>query len=126
MTWVVASDVDAVLGGPHGAARLGFDAHLPETDLVVTGEGRIDDQTRFGKLPYVVARRAAPLPTYAVVGQNQVTPGSDLDRVFARIHPLSDVTDSDTRDDPGLTADVLTTLGVALGGRLLSAPRGQL
>lgn len=185
VTWVVAGDVDAVLGGAHGAAQLfgaqkgatsaeiaeldsglvrlaercgprgpalaqtpgagaagglgfaclllgaevrsgaeffldllGFDAHLADTNIVVTGEGRIDDQTRHGKLPYVVARRAAPRPTYAVVGQNRVTPGSDLDRMFAHIHPLSDVTDLDTRGDPELTADVLAKLGAALGRQL--------
>lgn len=36
----------------------GFDAALTESDLVLTGEGRIDEQTRFGKTAFGVARRA--------------------------------------------------------------------
>ena len=36
----------------------GFDAALPGADLVITGEGRVDGQTAFGKAPGEVARRA--------------------------------------------------------------------
>ncbi len=36
----------------------GFDAALAETDLVLTGEGRVDEQTAFGKTAFGVARRA--------------------------------------------------------------------
>lgn len=36
-----------------------FDARLAESDLVLTGEGRIDEQTAFGKTALGVARRAA-------------------------------------------------------------------
>jgi glycerate kinase len=36
-----------------------FDARLAEADLVITGEGRIDAQTAFGKTALGVARRAA-------------------------------------------------------------------
>ena len=39
-------------------AATGFDAKLAEADLVVTGEGRIDAQTAFGKTALGVARRA--------------------------------------------------------------------
>ena len=39
---------------------LQFDTHLDGCDLVITGEGRIDDQTLHGKLPAIVARRAEP------------------------------------------------------------------
>ena len=37
----------------------GFDASLQGADLVITGEGRVDEQTAFGKAPGEVARRAA-------------------------------------------------------------------
>ncbi len=40
-------------------AEAGFDAALAASDLVLTGEGRIDDQTAFGKTALGVARRAA-------------------------------------------------------------------
>jgi glycerate kinase len=36
----------------------GFDAALADCDLVVTGEGRVDAQTAFGKTAFGVARRA--------------------------------------------------------------------
>jgi glycerate kinase len=48
----------------------GFDAHLRDADLVVTGEGQMDEQTVQGKGPIGVARRAlaAGVPTVALVG----------------------------------------------------------
>jgi glycerate 2-kinase len=39
-------------------AEAGFDGALAEADLVITGEGRIDHQTAFGKTAMGVARRA--------------------------------------------------------------------
>lgn len=47
-----------------------FDARLAEADLVITGEGRIDAQTAFGKTALGVARRAQTtgLPCIAVGG----------------------------------------------------------
>jgi glycerate kinase len=48
----------------------GFDAHLREADLVLTGEGQIDAQTTFGKAPRGVLARARAFhkPSAAVVG----------------------------------------------------------
>lgn len=48
-----------------------FDALLPHTDLVLTGEGRADRQTLMGKLPERVMRRAQAhhVPTWLVAGQ---------------------------------------------------------
>lgn len=48
----------------------GFDAKLARADLVITGEGRIDEQTAFGKTALGVARRAAAVgvPCIAVGG----------------------------------------------------------
>ena len=48
----------------------GFDAKLAGADLVITGEGRIDAQTAFGKTALGVARRAAAagVPCVAVGG----------------------------------------------------------
>ncbi len=47
-----------------------FDEHLAGADLVVTGEGRMDEQTVGGKGPFGVALRAreAGVPTVALVG----------------------------------------------------------
>jgi glycerate kinase len=41
------------------AAAAGLADHIAAADLVVTGEGRLDGQTAFGKTPYQVARLAA-------------------------------------------------------------------
>ncbi len=48
----------------------GFSARLAESDLVITGEGRIDAQTAYGKTALGVARRAAEagVPCIAVGG----------------------------------------------------------
>lgn len=63
-------------------AEAGFDEALAAADLVVTGEGRIDEQTAFGKTALGVARRAqaAGKPCIAVGGG--VTPGG-IDAVAA-------------------------------------------
>ncbi|PEY33685.1 glycerate 2-kinase [Bacillus cereus] len=60
----------AVVAVLHGNLRKGieivldytnFDEHIKEADLVLTGEGRIDVQTAYGKAPVGVARRAKKL-----------------------------------------------------------------
>lgn len=64
-----------------------FDRIISGADLVITGEGRIDGQTLAGKLPYVVARRAAVqnIPVIALCGCSQV----DSLPVFLSIHPVT-------------------------------------
>ena len=59
------SGVDTVLDA------VAFERHVLDADLVITGEGRIDFQSAFGKLPVGVAKRAkaaANVPVVAVVG----------------------------------------------------------
>lgn len=59
-----------------------FDATLQAADLVLTAEGRIDGQTRFGKAPAAVAARAQRqgIPCFAIVGGI----GDDIDA----LHPI--------------------------------------
>jgi glycerate kinase len=66
-----------------------FDDAIKDADLVITGEGRIDSQTLTGKLPYVVAKRAAAqnIPVVALCGCSEV----DSLPVFLSIHPISPV-----------------------------------
>ena len=49
---------------------VGFDEHVRDVDLVITGEGNIDEQSAAGKAPVGVARRAKRCgkPVIAVVG----------------------------------------------------------
>lgn len=62
-----------------------FDEHLRDSDLVVTGEGRLDEQTLGGKGPLGVARRAqaAGVPVVALVG------GLDVDDAALRAAGLT-------------------------------------
>ena len=58
------SGIDTVLD------LIGFDRRLEGVDLVVTGEGRIDWQSAFGKVPSGIGRRcrAQGIPAIAIVG----------------------------------------------------------
>ena len=49
---------------------VGFDGFLESTDLVITGEGAIDGQSKYGKVPVGVAKRAKVrgIPVLALVG----------------------------------------------------------
>ena len=59
-------------------AATGFEAKLAEADLVVTGEGRIDAQTAFGKTALGVARRARAAGVACVAVGGSVEPeGAD-------------------------------------------------
>ena len=53
----------------------GFDAKLDRADIVVTGEGRIDEQTAFGKTALGVARRAAAAGVRCIAVGGGVTDG---------------------------------------------------
>ena len=53
----------------------GFELALRRADLVITGEGRIDEQTAFGKTALGVARRAAAAGRPCIAVGGGVTPG---------------------------------------------------
>ena len=68
-------DADLHRGADMVLDAVGFDEIIKDADLVITGEGRIDRQTLSGKLPYVVAGRAAArnIPVVAFCGCAEVT-----------------------------------------------------
>jgi glycerate kinase len=68
----------------------GFDAALADADLVLTGEGRIDAQTGFGKTALGVARRARAggVPCVAVGGAVEPAGGAALAAVGAIAVPI--------------------------------------
>src|SRR5690349_8316552 len=86
-----------VRGAPLIVQTAGLDEALRGADLVITGEGRIDGQTAFGKAPGEVARRAqaAGVPVLFLAGTRG--PGWDtLDSLGIReVATLDDQTDSD-------------------------------
>jgi glycerate kinase len=62
---VLEPGIDAVLSLVH------FDKLLEDADLVITGEGKLDHQTIYGKVPAGVAlwaKRAGDIPVIAIVG----------------------------------------------------------
>jgi glycerate kinase len=63
-------DAALVPGAPLVVEASGFDARLSGADLVITGEGRADDQTAYGKAPGEVAKRAqaARIPVLLIAG----------------------------------------------------------
>lgn len=58
-----------------------IDKHLIDADLVITGEGKIDGQSKYGKVPVGVAKRALKydVPVVAIVG----SVGDDVSEVYS-------------------------------------------
>ncbi len=69
---------------------VGFDSRCAAADLVLTGEGRLDPNSRRGKACAGVARaaRALGIPVVALVGA--VAPGEDFGDLFDRVISLSE------------------------------------
>jgi glycerate kinase len=63
-------DASLVPGAPLIVSASGFDDKLRGADLVITGEGRVDEQTAYGKAPGEVAKRAhaAGVPVVLLAG----------------------------------------------------------
>ncbi len=70
----------------------GFSDKLKTADVVITGEGKIDAQTLFGKAPAGVAEMARKnnVPVYAICGQKGKGAEDMLNAGVARIFTISD------------------------------------
>ena len=93
---------------------------LADVDLVITGEGRLDDQTLHGKLPAAVALRAAPTPVVAVVGRNDLGDNA-AGTHFADVLAVADYAERDTSGDPWHTAELLQHIGTHVGRKYSAA-----
>jgi len=62
----------------------GFDAELQKSDLLVTGEGSIDEQTLQGKGPFGVAKSAKHknIPVVGLAGKIPLRPSDELQQYF--------------------------------------------
>jgi glycerate 2-kinase len=82
-----------VAGAPYVLETLGFDELMRDSRFVVTGEGRLDDQTLAGKAAGEVATRCrqSGVVCHAVVGTN------GLDDFQIRLLDLASVTEAGTR-----------------------------
>jgi glycerate kinase len=77
-------DVQLVNGIDLFLQLTGFEERLEKADLVITGEGSIDDQTLQGKGPYGVASRAKQrgIPVIGLAGRVPLSPGDGLRAYF--------------------------------------------
>jgi glycerate kinase len=75
------------------AQLLGLDNRILAADVVVVGEGSLDEQSRFGKTPVGIARRAQRLgvPVVAVVGTTELAPDAlaedGISAIFSAVAP---------------------------------------
>ena len=100
-----AGGLSGALWAQHGARLLpgaayvldaiGFDARMRAAAFVVTGEGRLDEQTLQGKIVGEVATRCRQggVPCHAVAGQNALAPFQE------RILALDSVTEATTLEE---------------------------
>ncbi|MFQ6171374.1 glycerate kinase [Oryzobacter sp. R7] len=93
---------------------------LDGCDLVVTGEGRLDEQTPGGKLPWAVAGRARArgVPVELVVGRCDLAEEVWRAAGIRAVHVLGDLTDRDPSRDSALTARLLAAVGRSIADRL--------
>lgn len=64
------SGIDAVLD------IIDFESKIKDASLIITGEGAIDGQTKEGKVPMGIAKRAGNIPVIAIVGE--IREGADI------------------------------------------------
>ncbi|ANY08943.1 glycerate kinase [Pseudonocardia sp. HH130630-07] len=93
----------------------GFHDALAGAGLVVTGEGRLDAQTRHGKAPAGVAAaaRAAGVPVVAVAGEVALSPAEVSEAGFAAAYGLTDLV-ADRAAAIGGAADLLRRIGARI------------
>lgn len=92
---------------------VGFDALLKDVDLVITGEGKIDNQTLHGKVVNGVAQRAkaAGVPkVIALCGRNEIGWREAESIGLDKVHALLDLSSITLEDAMYRTADSLERL----------------
>ncbi|WP_313480635.1 glycerate kinase [Microbacterium sp.] len=72
---------------------IGLEARIADADLVITGEGSLDDQSLGGKTPLGVSAAAARAgkPVVAVCGRTTLDAAQAASAGFARVYALSDI-----------------------------------
>jgi glycerate kinase len=74
----------------------GFERELKKADMVITGEGSIDEQTLHGKGPFGVAKRAKEfsLPVVAFAGRVAIAPDQSSQQYFDRFISINENIDN--------------------------------
>ena len=112
-----------VSGADYFLDLLGFDALAADADLVITGEGSLDEQTAGGKLVAVVAARS-PSPVVAIVGRSTLTPEQSAALGLAEVRSISAGTTRDTAGDPDLSAALVRDAASAIARSRLPEAQG--
>lgn len=96
---------------------------LAGADLVITGEGSLDEQSLGGKTPIGVARAAAAVgvPVIAVCGRTTLTHQALTDAGFASAHALTDL-EPDPAVSMARAGDLLETVGATIAAGLPDTP----
>jgi glycerate kinase len=108
-----------VSGADYFLDLLDFNTRKDNCDVVITGEGSIDEQTLAGKLPAAVARRSGERPIIAVAGRSLLPRERWSEMALTRMYTLAEYTDQDSSKDPGLSAALLRRIGKDIGTSLL-------
>ena len=97
----------------------GLAERLAGADLVITGEGSLDEQTLLGKTPVGVARaaRRAGVPAVAVCGRSALSAGQISRAGFRAVHALTEL-ESNVDTCIAEAAPLLERLGQQLGEQL--------
>ncbi|MFC7406221.1 glycerate kinase [Georgenia alba] len=97
----------------------GFERRLAGVDLVVTGEGSLDEQSLHGKAPVGVARAAAAhgVPAVAVCGRSTLDPRRAREAGFRSVHALADL-EPDVERSMARAGELLEELGTRLAATL--------
>lgn len=92
---------------------------LAGADLVITGEGSLDEQSLLGKTPMGVARAAAAqgVPVIAVCGRTTLETGQASAAGFEDVYALTEL-ESNINRCMTEAAQLLEQLGTQIGGRL--------
>lgn len=108
-----------VSGADYFLDLLDFNGRKDHCDVVITGEGSIDEQTLAGKLPAAVARRSGNRPIIAVAGRSLLPKERWSEMDLTRVFTLAEYTDRDSSKDPQLSAALLQKIGKDIGTSLL-------
>lgn len=92
---------------------LGFDERAASADMIITGEGSLDEQTEQGKLISAVAAHSR-VPVIAVAGRSTLAPSAATALGLAGVHAVAELTEQDTASDPELTRALLRRIGATL------------
>lgn len=111
------------------AELLHLDDRISDADIVLVGEGSLDDQSRFGKTPVGIARRARDrgVPAIAIVGttpldRNALAADGIIDIVSA-VEVATTVDDALARPAHHVEAATIAALQHHAGERLIRTPR---